>query len=343
MGAVLLSIPAWRTALAADATLAGIKPGDTAQAYNVQIVRPANVGDRFHLRREIERTAAETTEANGKSRASESATLEINFSGTLEVLAVNKRHEPVKWKVSAGTASIRRPGSTGHESLVKSGTEFTLSFGGGKATVADYEAQHPLSEDAKKVLPIVFEATGSKGDASLGEMLDNPNASRSESWKVDAKAAAAALQGFDPKLKPSQISGVARIKSFIGDGPKQSLIVEYEFKAESKNPANLPAGMTPVSATLTESGTVSLPANASTSYFSAKALIHTSGTFKKTVTQNEPTRVGNRTVTKNVKVKVQTVISQNEKVNTLITYDPAEFGDKIGGKTESPVSSTSKP
>ena len=43
MGAVLLSIPAWRTALAADATLAGIKPGDTAQAYSVQIVRPANV------------------------------------------------------------------------------------------------------------------------------------------------------------------------------------------------------------------------------------------------------------------------------------------------------------
>ena len=226
--------------------------------------------DRFHLRREIERTAAETTEANGKSQASESATLQINFSGTLEVLAVDKRHEPIKWKVSAGTASIRRPGRPAMSRSSSRARSSLFPSAAARRRSPILMCSIRCQKMPRKVLPIVFEATGSKGDASLGEMLDNPNALRNGSWKVDARAAAAALHGFDPNLKPSQVSGVARVKSFVGDGPKQSLIVEYEFKAESKNPANLPAGMTPVSATLTESGTVSLPANASTSYFMPK-------------------------------------------------------------------------
>ncbi|HEX4000756.1 MAG TPA: hypothetical protein VHX65_19565 [Pirellulales bacterium] len=341
LSAVFLLCPTSHSASAADASLASNKPSDATELYKVQIVRPAKVGERFHMHREIERSLSESSAANGKPRTNESASMEINFSGTLEVMAVDKKHEPVKWKISAGTATIRQAGSTGHESLVKPGTEFTLSFGAGKATVADYETQHPLSEAAKKFLPIVFEATGGKGDASLGDMLDNPNASRTASWNIDTTAAVAALHSFDPKLKPSEVSGTARIKSVAGDGPKKTLIVQYEFKADSKKPANPPSGMTPVSATLNESGTVSLPADGSTGYFSAKALIHTSGTFKKTANKKESSRVGNRTVTKTVKVNEQTVIDEDEKVNTLITYEESGFGEKSEPST-SPSKSPSR-
>jgi len=235
--------------------------------------------------------------------------------------------------------SMRLPGGSAHETLVKPGTQFTVSFAGGKATVAEYEAKHPLSDDAKKYLPIVFEATGAKGDASLGEILDNASVSKGVNWNVDSKAAAAELHNFDPKLKPGDVSGTARLKSVVGDGDKKVLMVEYEFTAKTKSPANPPSGMTPVSATRIETGTVTMPANLSTGYFSAKALIRTTSTYKKTATEKQTSKVGNKTVTKSVKVNEETVIEQSDKVNTLLSYESG--GPE--GKTEFPSPSTSKP
>jgi len=326
-------------ALADDTPLAGTKPVGTPEFYKVQIVPPAKVGDRFHMHREIDRSATESTEANNVPKGSNSLSAQLTFSGTLEVLAVDKQHAPTKWKVSAGTASLRQAGTLGHESLLKPGTEFTLTFAGGKATVADAEATHPLSDDAKKYLPYIFEATGGKGDTSLGDMLDAGSVSRGTPWSINTKVAAEALHGFDATLKATEVSGTARIKSDVVDGAKKTLLVDYDFKAEGKKPANPPNGMTPVSGSLSETGTISLPADGSTGYFSAKAVIHTTGTFKKTETKKESVFNGIKTVTKSVKVTEQTVIDQTEKVNTLITYESSGPGDK----NESPSVSPTKP
>jgi len=321
----ILLWPALPNALGQDT-----KPAEPLEFFKVQLVHPAKVGDQIHMRREIEESSSELTEDNGKPQAgkSGSAALQINFYGTLEVLTANRQGHAEKWKVSAGVVSLRRPGGSGHEMLVKPGTEFTVSFAGGKATVADYEAKHPLSDDAKKFLPIVFEATGANGDASLGEILDNASVTKGMNWNVDSKAAAAELHNFDPKLKPADVTGSARLKSVVGDGDKKVLMVEYEFTAKSKKPANPPAGMTPVSAARSETGTVTVPANLSTGYFSAKSLIHTTSTYKKTATVKEKVKK----TTKNVKVNEETVIEQFDKVNTLLTY---ESGGPAG-KTESP-------
>ena len=96
-----------------------------------------------------------------------------------------------------------------------------------------------------------------------------------------------------------------------------------------------------MSTTLTESGTLTLPADARSGYFSGKSVIHTDGTFKKTENKKESTRVGNRTVTKTVKVTVQTAIAETEKIDTLLTYEASGAEPKTGEKTESPSASKS--
>ena len=319
------------------------KPVAPQEFYKVQLVRPAKAGDRWHMRRDIEQSISESAESNGKAEAPQSGGLQIKFSGTLEVLAAGRQGEAEKLKVSAGVVSVRRAGSAGHETLVKPGTEFIVAWSGGKATVADSDAQHPLSEDAKKFLPIVFEATGAKGDSSLAEIVDSASEAKGTSWSVNTKAAAADLHAFDPKMKPSQVSGTARIKAVVGEGDKMVLSVEYEFKATTNTPASPPAGMTPAGATRIETGTVMVPADLATGYFSAKTLIHTTGKFKKTKTEKKSVRSGNKTVTKNVTVNEEMVVDELEKVNTLLTYgDGAEPG-KTTSPSPSASPSTAKP
>ena len=232
-----------RGASAEDATSL-TKPSGAAETYNVQVLHAAKVGDRIHMRREIEQSATEATEANGKPQSEKSGSTQIHFTGTLEVLAVGKHGDPTKWKVASGVASVRKDGGS-KESILKPGTEFTVDFAGGKATVSEAGANHPLSEDAKKYLPIVFEGIGGKGDASLDEIIDNSTASRTGNWSVNTKAAAAALHKFDPKLKPSEVSGNAHIQSVLGEGEKKVLSVAYEFKATSKKPAGIPPARRP--------------------------------------------------------------------------------------------------
>lgn len=332
-----------RSAGADDSSLSS-KPADQAAAtqyFKVQVLHPAKVGDRLHMKREIEQSVNEVSETNNQPGGTQNATNEINFSGTLEVLAVDKRGEPVRWKVSGGVAGMKGTSGSGHETLLKPGTDFVVSFSGGHAVVADSDEHHPLSDDAKKLLPYVFGATGGRGDASLDDILDNSTAPRSAKWNVNAKAVAAALQGFDSKLKLSDISGTARIKAVVGEGSKQVLTVEYEFKADSKKPNNPTNGTTPVAATLTETGIISVPADGSTGYFSGKMQIHSNSTFKKTTNKKETSRVGYKTVTKNVPVTEKAVIDRIEKISTLITYGDEEKKESPATATPSPSASAS--
>ncbi len=341
---VVLSLPP-RGALADDAKLTDIsspgttssssKSSDDSQVYKVQIMRPMKPGERMHMKRDIEMSATETTEQDGQPGGSESRSSQIHFSGMLEVAAVAKHGVPVKWKVTAGTATMSGNGTGGSNSLLTPKTNFILTFSGGKAIVADYDSAHPLSSDAKKYLPIVFNATGGRGESSLAEIIDNPSAPRTGNWNLNAKAIATALKGFDSTLAAPAVSGTAHIKSVVGDGAKAALAVEYQFTVNSKKPNNPPAGSTPIGATLTGSGTVIVPVNGATSYLSGKMVIHTSGTFKKTAKNHEENRTGRRVVNKTVDVQDEAMINAVETVNTLITY-----GDGPDQKKTSPFDGT---
>lgn len=341
---VVLSLPL-RSALADDAKLtdssssdttsSSSKSSDDSQVYKVQIMRPMKPGDKLHMKRDIELTFTETTEQDGQAGSPESRSTQIHFSGTMEVVSVAKHGVPVKWNVSGATATVSGSGTSGSDTLLKPKTDFILTFSGGKAVVADYDNTHPLSNDAKKYLPIVFGSTGGRGDSSLGEVIDKADAPRTGNWNLNASALATAMKGFDSNLTASEVSGTAHIKSVVGDGAKKVLAVQYEFTVNSKKPNNPPNGSTPISATLTESGTLMVPANGATSYLSGKMLIHTNGTFKKLGKKHEENRTGRRVVNKTVDVHDQATIDANMTVNTLITY-----GDTDDSKKVSPFDAT---
>jgi hypothetical protein len=295
------------------------KPSTDAQFYKVQVLHPAKVGDRLHMKRDIEETTTQAAEMNGQPRGTQTSATQLNFTANLEVMSVDTDGNPEKWKVSGGVAGLKGNGSAGRSSLIKPNTEFTVSFSEGKAIV-ESDSQHPLSEDAKKLLPYVFNATGGKGDTTLDELIDNATASRTASWVLNQKALLAQVHEFDTKVKESDITSSARIKAVNGDGDKKTLMVEYKYSASGKNPTNPPEGMKPVSDSLIASGTLTIPADGSTGYFSSKVQTHTTGVFQKTETKKQTIfRYGIRQ-TKDVPVHDQIKIDQIDHISTVITY-----------------------
>jgi hypothetical protein len=344
--------PAARAVLADDASPAAApadqKSTDTnssseGQFYKVQVVRPAKVGDHLHMKRDIAQTYSESVEQNGQPRGGQTNSTQLSFSGNLEVLAVDKDNNPVKWKITGGVAKVTGTGGTARGSILKPGTEFTVSLSEDKPTIAESDSQHPLSDDAKKILPYVFSASGGKGDATLDELIDNSTASRTASWNLNEKALLATAHEFDSKLKQADITGTAQIKAVSGVGDKKTLLVEYRYSSNGKNPENPPEGTKPVSDSLVESGTIFVPADGSGGYFSSKVQIHSSGQFQKNETKKQTTyRYGIRQ-TKDVPVKDQIKIDQIDRINTVITYgsggeekkksQPVFSSDTLGGSS----------
>ncbi len=311
-------------------------------SYKVVIVQPMKTGDTVHLQREIEQVATETTLVGGVEKEHTSEAIQLKFAGTLDVLAVDKAGFPTRWKATVGTASVRR-GDGKHEELAKPGMALTIEWHGGKVTVAADDNRHELSADAKKLLPLVFEASGGSGEGTLAEIVNSPSAeSAGGSWSIDAKAAAAALHEFDGKLKPAEISGNAELKSVSGDD-KKSLAVAYQFTAHTKSPAHGPAGFTAESGERQETGQVTLPSDGSTGYFTANVTVHLSAKFKKaekqTVTPPKP-RNGPAPKPKTVTETVDAVLDETLKIKTQLTYQPLG-GPSSPGPNSSPTSSAS--
>ena len=316
---------------------------EDSSTFRVRIVQPLKVGDRLHMQREIEEAVSDAVTIRGGLRGHEAlGAMELKFSGTLEVLEVDKHGVPTRWKVVAEVASVREPAAKSHAELVKSGAKFTVERKGGKVTVSSLDNEHPLSELANKFLPLVFEAFGANGDASLDAIIQSSTPQPlGASWNINEKAAVESLRDFDPKLKASEVTGSVHLKALVGDADKKDLSVEYNFTAKSNNPANPPAGMKRLGAAAREeSGTLIIPADLSTGYFSAKTTIRITGTYKKQDTEKKSTTYktgprSTRTITKDVKVPEDDAISRVIKINTLLIYE------RVGGVDKKPAASPS--
>jgi hypothetical protein len=242
--------------------------------------------------------------------------MKLAFSGTLEALAIGGDGVPIRWKVKAEVATVRQPGMKSHEELVKPGTEFNVEWSGAKPSVSAHEPQRPLSESATEFLPLVFEGAGGSDEASLNRMLrlSKPVAAGA-SWSLDTKASAEHLHRFDGKLKPADLTGTTRLRALSDDKEKKALVVEYEYTAKSKNPTGAPHCMTAIGpAVREETGSVTVPADLSTGYFSARATVRLVGAFKKMETEKKPVRVRtgpttSKTTNKEIKVEEDTAVS----------------------------------
>ena len=319
---------------------------DDAMTYRVQIVQPLKIGDRLHMRRSVDETISEVASVRGASQSRQSSETKLTFSGTLEVLAVDKDGSPSRWKVVAEVASVHEPDAKSHQELVKPGTEFTAERKAGKVSVSGRDAEHALPEIAMRLLPLIFETSGPGGDAGLNRILRPAKpAPIGTIWNIDAKEAAAELHTFDPQLKPADVTGSSRLVSLSGDQDKKTLVVEYSLTAKSKNPAGGPHGMTPTGpAVREESGSFTIPADLSIGYFSSKATVRLEGTFKKTDTEKKPVKVRtgpvtSKTVNKPVKVEEDAAIAVISKVSTLLTYERIGGVDKTnsGARVRRPV------
>jgi hypothetical protein len=314
---------------------------DDSSAYRVRIVQPLKVGDRLHIQRDIEEAVSDTVTIGGGRRGREAlGAMELKFSGRLEALEVDKHGMPTRWKVIAAVATVREPQTKSHEELVKPGTAFTVDWKGSKVAISPQDIGHPLSEAAGKFLPLVFEASGASGEASLDEIIQSSKAEPlGASWSINTKAAAENLRDFDAKLKPSDVTGTVRLKALVGDTDKKDLSVDYNFTAKSNNPANPPAGMKRLGAvTREESGTLIIPSDLSTGYFSAKTTIRITGTYKKMDNEKKSNtyKTGPRstkTVTKDLKVPEDDAINRVIKINTLLIYE------RVGGVDRKPAAS----
>ena len=346
-----LSLAVWRGAagfVAAGVVLFVLAPctvfgaGDS-NAYRVRIVQPLKVGDRLHMQREIEEAVSDAVTIRGGLRGHEAlGAMELKFSGTLEALEVDKHGVPTRWKVIAAVASVREPAAKSHAELVKSGTVFTVEQKGGKVAVASLDNEHPLSELANKFLPLVFEASGANGESSLDEIIRSSTAQPlGASWNINEKAAVENLRDFDSKLKPSDVTGTVHLKALVGDTDKKDLSVEYNFTTKSNNPANAPTGMKRLGAAAREeSGTLIIPADLSTGYFSAKTTIRITGTYKKMDSEKKSNTYktgprSTRTITKDVKVPEDDAINRVIKINTVLIYE------RVGGIDKKPAASAS--
>lgn len=330
--------------LASFAALAGASAADEAATYKIQAFHPLKVGDQLHLKREIELTLTSSTTVDGNQRGQQNSAMQIKFAGNLKVLEVDASGAPVKWEGYTELATGATSAGGKHLELLKPGTMFTAQGQGGTFTITVADTKTTPNDDARQALARVFEAAGTKGELSLGEVIDPKSPQPiGGTWEINSKAAAEQLHGLDPKLNSGEVVGKARLKGFVGQGDKRTLEVEYQYTAKTKEPANPPAGMTPLGAVREEIGSVSVPPDLSTGYVASHATVKLSGKFRKTEKQPRTNRVGSgptaRTTTTEVNVTTETTITSVAKVNTQIIYQRVGGVDqKLGG----PAGATSK-
>jgi len=333
------------------ALLAGTARGDDSPTFNVQVIQPFKVGDRVRMQRNVDETLGDAVTVGRSGPQRQLSEMKLVFSGTLEALAVDGDGVPTRWKVKGEVATVRQPGTKSHEELVKPGTEFTVEWSGAKASVSAHDRDHPLSELATKFLPLVFEASGGGGEASLNRMLrPSKPVAAGASWKIDTKAAVEHLHAFDGKLKPADVIGTARLKALADSDEKEkkALVVEYEYTAKSKSPTGAPHGMTAVGpAVREESGSFTIPTDLSTGYFSAKATIRLVGAFKKMETEKKPVRIRtglttSKTVNREIKVEEDAAITEVIKLSTILTYERFGGVDKTTPTSTAARSSSSR-
>ena len=325
---------------------ANVPAADEAASYKIQAFHPLKVGDQLHLKRDIELTLTGSTTVDGNQRGQQTLTMQVKFAGNLKALEVDPRGAPLKWEAYTEIATGAQSAGGKHVELLKPGTMFTAQWQGGTVTITVADTRLTLSEDARTALARVFQASGGKGEMSLGEVLDSKSPQAvGGNWEINASAAAEQLHSLDPKLNASEVSGKARLKAVAGPADKRVLEVEYQYTAKTKDPANPPTGMTPLGALREEIGSLTIPADLSTGYVAAHSTVRLSGKFKKTENKQVPVHTGSgsnaRTTTKDVTSTTETTITSVAKINTVIIYQRVggvdlKIGESAGTSSKAP-------
>ena len=200
-----------RPLAAASLALFALLAGPTAahaQDYEIKLLRPPTVGQKYTMTVEgaIVRTA--TVKLNGQEVRKTNDGYGVRLEGTVEVRAVNADGE--EGKATCTVAKCVRITREGETPLVPAGRVVTAQ--GSKDETTYTIDQGELSDDVKEALRIVFrmgEEDGYTDDKIYGTTQRQPVGG---SWPLDAKAASEEAKADEMIFDPADISGSLSIE-----------------------------------------------------------------------------------------------------------------------------------
>jgi hypothetical protein len=227
---------------AASLALLGLLAGATAaraQDYEIKLVRPPAVGQKYTMTAEGAIVRASTLKLDGREARKTDNGYGVRLEGTVEVLAVNADGE--EGKATCTVVKCVRTTRDGETELVPAGRVITAE--GGKADTTYSLDQGELPDDVKEALRLVFrmgEEDGYNDDKIYGTAQRQPVGG---SWPLDPKLASEEAKADEMVFDPADISGSLSIEKVERVGDVECLRIggTTEIKKFTAKP---PTGMT---------------------------------------------------------------------------------------------------
>ena len=234
--------------LALLALLCGTGTASAAQDYEIKLVRPPKVGQKYTMTVEGALVRVSTGTVAGQPSGKHNEGYGVVLEGTVEVLAVNADGE--EGKAACTVKKCVRVTPEGETEIVPAGRVVTAE--GGREDTTFTLDQGELTDDAKEALELVFrmgEEDGYNDDKIYGTAQRQPVGG---SWAVDAKAASEEAKAdkffFDPgditaslKVEKAEkagdvdclrIGGQTEIKKFTSEAPQGMTFDSGSLKAK---------------------------------------------------------------------------------------------------------------
>ena len=197
--------------------------------YDVIIVRPFKVGQRYRLKtRQEEQARSKVTVADEvKKEQAESSVLE--FSAVVRVLAVNAKGMTQRAEFTVERC-LRTANNAAPQVLVKPGVTLTGAIAGDQVNF--YLNGKPVAEELRDALE-------DAADFELGEISDDewsqPDTPKAvgESWALDVPKAVDSFQRAGLSFTPENLKGQIQLNELVTGSPENSLKVIGKIEAKS--------------------------------------------------------------------------------------------------------------
>lgn len=190
-----------------------------AQDYEIKLVRPPKVGQKYSLTIEGAIVRATTFKVEGQEDRKSNDGYGVRLEGTVEVLAVNADGE--EGKAACTVTKCVRITREGERELVPAGRVVTAE-GGTEETTFTVD-QGALSDEAKESLRLVLrmgEDDGFNDDKIYGTTTRQPVGG---TWPLDAKAASEEAKADKVLFDPADISGALTLEKVEKAGDVECL------------------------------------------------------------------------------------------------------------------------
>ncbi len=225
--------------------------------YRVQWIHPFKAGnsERVHL---IVDQTLESIAKRSSGEQRKTSKRRIEFSGSFVVQEVDDKGAPSKVRVTIDKAT-QQIDTAAKQDLARPGTVVDAELKDGKAQLK-IDPTTTLPAEAQPLIAVAIAYPFDEA-ARLDEIIGvvEPQGV-GESWPASTGAIIKRIASdFDPKLEPTEVKGTAKLAKVSKAGDKESLDIDYQYRADSDRPFAPPIGATsdinPGSSTYEAAGT----------------------------------------------------------------------------------------